>query len=232
MNKWLKIGAIVSAVVVGVAALGIAVLAFMPNPVSAQVQTFARQRMAGPAAFGGPAGQFGRMGNFDRGGWPGQFGDKIDREALLADALGITVDELRAAQKQADTAAIQQALDEGLISQDQANAMLAHIQLRDYIDRDALTAKALGISTEELQAARDEGKPLPVLIYEQGLDPATMRTNMQNAMQELVQQAVADGVISQEQADQLLKGPAAGFGRGGFGGPRGGGPRGGGFGPW
>jgi hypothetical protein len=182
-------------------------------------------RAMGAARFDHPDGEFGRMGEFERpDGW-GRFGGKIDQEALLADALGITVEELQAAFEKAHIAGIQQALDEGLITQEQADMMLVQRQLRDYIDQDALTAKALGISVEELQAARDEDKPLIVLAYELGLDQATMRTNMQNAYQETIQQAVADGVITQDQADQILDGPGFGFGgfrgRGGFGGPRG-----------
>ena len=156
------------------------------------------------------------------------FGGKIDREALLADALGITVEELQAAQDKAHEAAMQQAVDEGLITQDQADMMAAGYKLRDYVDREAVMAKALGLSVEELQAAQDAGKPLSVIIYEQGLDPATLRTNMQSAFEETIQQAVADGVITQEQADQITDGAGFGFGpggfhgRGGFGGPRGG----------
>jgi hypothetical protein len=84
-------------------------------------------------------------------------------------------------------------------------------------------AQALGITEEELQAARAEGKPLGVLIYELQLDPATVRTQMRTAYEEAIAQAVTDGVITQEQADQILQGPGFGpGGRGGFGG-RGGG---------
>jgi hypothetical protein len=89
-------------------------------------------------------------------------------------------------------------------------------------------AKALGITVEELQAARTEGKPLGVLIYELQLDPATVRTQMRTAFEEAIGQAVTDGVITQEQADQMLQGP--GFGPGGPGGRGGFGGRGGGFG--
>jgi hypothetical protein len=81
-----------------------------------------------------------------------------------------------------------------------------------------------------LQAANDEGKPLVVLAWEQGIDPAALRDNMQTARTEAVQQAVADGVITQEQADHLQNnqqaGPRGGP-QGGFGGPDGHGPDGG-----
>lgn len=228
MKKWFIIGGIAGALVIGVAALGIAAFSFLPTPVNAQEGFRNMPRMMpgvmpfeGRGQFG-PMEQFGRMGP----GGPEFFGGKIDREALLADALGITVEELQAAQDKAHEAAVQQAVDEGLITQDQADMMMAGYKLRNYVDRDAVMAKALGISVEELQAARDEGKPVAVIIYEQGLDPATLRTNMQSAFEETVQQAVADGVITQEQADQITTGQGFGFGRDGFGGPRGG------FGGW
>jgi hypothetical protein len=168
------------------------------------------------------------MGQFGQFGGPKGFGDTIDHEALLADALGITVEELEAAQAQAHEAAVQQAVDEGLIDQEQADLMVAGYKLRQYVDRDALLADALGISVEELQAARDEGKPMAVIIYEQDLDPVTLRTNMQTAIEETMEQAIADGVVTQEQLDQITAGPRDNFGpggfpgRGGFDGPRGG----------
>jgi hypothetical protein len=106
--------------------------------------------------------------------------------------------------------------------------MSARIKLDNYLDQEALTAEALGITVAELQTARDEGKSLPVLINEVELDPATVRTAMNTAYQNAVQQAVTDDVITQEQADVISSLPGLGFGRGGFGGFGGGfhGPRG------
>jgi hypothetical protein len=59
------------------------------------------------------------------------------------------------------------------------------------------------------------------------LDRTEMRSAMTTAYEEAVQQAVADGVITQEQADVVLSLPFGGF-FGGPGGPGKGGP--GGFG--
>ena len=213
MNKWLKIGAVVGGVVASIAIVGAVAVAFTPEPVRAQ----AAQRLAG-RDFPAFHGQFGSRGQFGPRGFQGGFGSNIDREALLADALGITVEELRAAHEQAHLAAVQQAVDEGQITQAQADLMSARIKLENTIDKEALMAEALGISAEELQTARDEGKSLPELMNELELDPATVRTAMNTAYQDAVQQAVADGVITQEQADVLLSLPALGFGRGGFGG--------------
>ena len=156
---------------------------------------------------GGPRGKHGPFGA----------PSNIDKEALLAEALGITVEELQAAHEAAREAGIQQALDEGLITQEEADLMAAHHALKDYLDKEALMAEALGITVEELQAARDEGKSHKELMEDIGLDKETVRQNMQTAHEAAIQQAVADGVITQEQADQILSGE----GHGAFGGPRG-----------
>jgi hypothetical protein len=116
-----------------------------------------------------------------------------DANTYLAEALGISVDELQAAQQAANEAAIQQAVDEGLITQAQADALLERSGFpggRDFrgpggfwgsdtIDREALLAEALGIGVDELQAARD------------------------TAQEAALQQAVTDGKITQEQADMV-----------------------------
>jgi lambda repressor-like predicted transcriptional regulator len=308
MNKWLKIGAIAGAAVLGVAALGIAASSLMPLPVSAQVVNRALhmgQSMAqfgprggnfggpgdfagrgGPGGFGGPGGNqvllaealgitpaelqlarerahiaaiqqavdeelitqtqadqmllgggpgfrggpmdegFGRGGQRGPAGGPARFGADIDPQALFAQELGITVEELEAAQAEAQVAAIQKAVEAGTITQEQADMMLAHMNLREYRDQDALMASALGITVEDVQAARDEGKDLVTLVDELGLDAATVRLALTTARQEAIQQAVSDGVITQEQADQVTAGPGPGFG--GPMGPPMGGPRGGG----
>lgn len=218
MNKWLKIGMVAGAISLGVLVLGLAAFVFL-RPASVSASGIARMAPQSIMAerFNPGQNQFGKMNRFGNFGRPGRFGGQIDFDALLADALGITEEELQAAYSQAHQAGVQQALDEGLITQEEADQILARHQLRNYLDRDELTATALGITTEELQAARDEGKPLSVLIYELGLEPATVRTNMQAAFEAAIQQAVTDGVISQEQADEILNAPGRGFGpRGGF----------------
>lgn len=215
MKKWLKFSILVSAVVVGLVIMGAVAIAFAPAPVRAQAvqQLVDRDFQNFPAQFG-PGGRFGR------GGFHGGFGHSIDREALLAEALGITVEELQAAFQQAQLAALQQAVDEGLLTQPQADLMATRIKLNHFIDREELAAKALGITVEQLQAARDEGKTMFQLMNELGLDPVTVRTSMNTAYQEAVQDAVNQGVITQEQADVILSLPGAGFsgprGRGGL----------------
>lgn len=68
----------------------------------------------------------------------------------------------------------------------------------------AKIAEALGISVEEFEAALAEGKTLYVLAQELGVDFAEVRAAMDAAHAEALAQAVADGTITQEQADWIL----------------------------
>jgi formaldehyde-activating enzyme involved in methanogenesis len=159
-------------------------------------------------------------------------GGTIDEEALLANALNISVDELQAAREKANQAAIAQAVEEGIITQEQADEMQAQRNLQSYLNRDALLAKALGMTLDDLKAAYANGETLSTLMSQQGLDAATVRQNLQTAYKDALAQAVTDGVITQAQADELQNRPGFGFGMpfgpggfGGFGGRMG--PRGG-----
>jgi len=139
--------------------------------------------------------------------------DAVDEQALLADALGITVEKLQAARETANQAAIAQAVEQGLITQEEADAMQARKNVKSYLERDVLLAKALGMTTEELQAAYAEGKTLTDLMAAKGLDVATVREKLQTAYTEALAQAVKDGVITQEQADEMQN-DGRGFGLG------------------
>jgi formaldehyde-activating enzyme involved in methanogenesis len=173
-------------------------------------------------------GGLGRKGfgvfGFGRGP-KGVAGSTIDEEALLANALGITVDDLQAAREQANQAAIAQAVEEGIITQEQADEMQARRNLRSYLERDALLAEALGMSVEDLEAAYADGETLSTLMSARGLDAATVRERLQTAYDDALAQAVSDGVITQEQADEMDGRLGSGFGMpfgpGGRGAPRG-----------
>ncbi len=66
-------------------------------------------------------------------------------------------------------------------------------------------AAELGISVEELEAAIAEGKSLFTLADENEVDLADLKEAMTEARAEALEQAVADGVITQEQADWMLE---------------------------
>lgn len=114
----------------------------------------------------------------------------------LANVLGITVDEVNAAYEQANNAALEQAVEKDLITQAQADDLKdkgvtfpfgnrwAGWLSQNGIDYEALLADALGITVDKLQAA------------------------YQQAFYARIDQAVADGKLSEEQAD-LMKGQYA-----------------------
>lgn len=116
----------------------------------------------------------------------------------LATALGISVDELSTAYQEATQAALEQAVEEGLITQAQADQLSdrgfvfpfgrgwAGWLSENGIDFDTLLADSLGITVDQLSEA-----------YSQAIEAR-------------IDQAVADGRISEDQAD-LMKGRYALF---------------------
>lgn len=98
-------------------------------------------------------------------------------------------------------------------------------------------AKVLGMTTDELSTALQNGKTLEQLAQDANVDVQDVKDAIQAAhateIRSHIQQALDDGTITQENADWLLEGLDKGFigvpGAFGFGGPHGqGGP---GFGP-
>ncbi|HQF71261.1 MAG TPA: hypothetical protein PLH39_08295 [Promineifilum sp.] len=176
-----------------------------------------------------PVLPFGRLGGFDH--FSGHFGDHDGGDEYLAEALGITVEQLQAARETAFAAYLADAVTAGQITQAQADELLAQRRLSTYIDREALLAEALGLSVDELQAALADGQSLSDLMTAQGLTTETLPTALQTAYEAAIARAVADGVITQAQADAYLSAsPNFGLfgGHHGFGG-RGGHGHGGGF---
>ena len=177
----------------------------------------------------------GGFAHFGRG-----FGGGYTNEDL-ANALGISVDELNAAYQKATSAALDQAVKAGLITQAQADQFRANGSAfpigglrgdwlsQNGIDYDALLADALGITKEKLQAAYTQAYNARIdqavtdgnLTQDQAdlmkgqhalFSSESFRSSMQSAFEATVKQAVTDGVITQSQADQILKnGTGMGF---------------------
>ncbi len=141
-------------------------------------------------------GTVGVVSAHDGGGWFGIKG--LDRDALLAEELGITVEKLQEAQQAASTRALDQALEQGLITQEQYDQMKLHSLVAPYLDRQTLLAEALGIEPATL-----DDKTLSEWMDELGLDQATLQTRLQAAVEAALDRAVADGVITEEQATTL-----------------------------
>jgi hypothetical protein len=185
--------------------------------------------------------QFQRGGGRPHGGPAGHLGQILPEGTMLqitADALGISVEELQTAHEggqrlpelveelglemetvQANIqtglqAAIAQAVTDGTLTQEEADAILVNMALRE-IGRDLhheALATALGLTAEELQAYHDAGLRLPEIVDELGLDMDTVREAITTAWDEAVAQAVADGRITAEQAEQLRQ-PRGGQGQ-------------------
>ncbi len=75
-------------------------------------------------------------------------------------------------------------------------------QYRDQIH--AAIAEALGLSVEEFEAQIAAGKKLPQIASEQGVAIEDVWAAARAAREAAIQQAVADGVITQEQANWML----------------------------
>lgn len=142
----------------------------------------------------------GILPGFDHGGRFG-FRTGFDYDAYIAEELGVSVEELQAARQAAHEAALDQAVEEGLISAEQADLILAGQALKQYIDPQEILSQALGIDVADLEAAREAGENLQDLFGD--MEPEEIREALQAAYQEAVEQAIEDGVISAEQAEQL-----------------------------
>ena len=151
----------------------------------------------------------------------------------LANALGITVDELNTAYQNAYSAGLGQAVSQGLITQAQADELTTNGNVFPFgnrwdgwltqngIDFDTFLADELGISVNELKAAYqtayytniDQAVTDGNLTQEQAdlmkgqyalSKDSTFQSSMKSAYTDAVNQAVASGVITQAQADQIL----------------------------
>ncbi len=131
----------------------------------------------------------------------------VDYEAALAAELGLTPEALAAAREAAREMQIQAALDAGQITPEEADALRTRLAMRTYIDRETMLANALGITVEELRTARQNGTDLTDLLASLGLDETTVAASLQAQVEAAVKQAMADGKITQEQADAYLADP-------------------------
>ncbi len=190
---------------------------------AAPVQVEPAEQQAGPRGWGKTHHGFGPVG--ERG---------IDGQALFAEALGVSVEELVAAQetahqKTADEA-LAKAVKEGRITQEQADAINVlkgrfggrlHGRFpMAFGNHETYLADELEISVEELQAAKDVAMQAGLeqavtdgtITQEQADDMQAMKNlreylaeELDGELAEAVQKAVADGVITRDQADRFLE---------------------------
>ncbi len=74
--------------------------------------------------------------------------------------------------------------------------------LHDYMT--AAMSSVFGITPEELQASHNAGQTMWDLVQEQGMTQEEFAEKMLQARTQALDQAVADGVVTQEQADWML----------------------------
>ncbi len=145
----------------------------------------------------------------------------------LAQRLGTTTDKLQQALTDAQKDAAGQAVQQGLLTQAQADAMTQRMQNAGpgsffgfmgprggiggmnsmhtavaSAELDA-AAKALGMSSADLTTALRGGKTLLDVAREKNVDVTKLRTAIADAEKAALDQAVKDGKLSQAQADTL-----------------------------
>ncbi len=91
-------------------------------------------------------------GGFGRGG---RFGH--DEDQYLADALGISVEELQSAELTSYATELAAAVEAGAITQEEADLMLARQAAQNYVDQDALHSAAQAVYEDALAAAVADG---------------------------------------------------------------------------
>ncbi len=102
----------------------------------------------------GMGGRFWGHGLF---GMLGLTGSTIDMDALLADALGITTDELADARVEAQNLALAAAVDAGYLTQEQADQLKAEQALRGYLQEQGFLDQARSLFESFVQRAVQAG---------------------------------------------------------------------------
>lgn len=95
-------------------------------------------------------------------------------------------------------------------------------RVQDRTEHKAAVAEILGLTVEELEAAHEAGQRLDEIVEAQGLTMEEFHAEMQAIRIAQINQAVADGELTQEEADAMIEriescegGPGRGPGRGG-----------------
>ncbi|MBI5301984.1 MAG: hypothetical protein HY868_07590 [Chloroflexi bacterium] len=134
----------------------------------------------------------------------------------LAQKLGTTVEKLQQAETDARKDSLAQAVQQGLLTQAQADALLQRLQnagtfpglgavnVYTTIANAGLeaAAKTLGMTSADLTTAL-QTKTLLDLANEKKVDVAKLRTAIADAEKAAIDQAVKDGKLAQAQADAL-----------------------------
>ncbi len=147
---------------------------------------------------------------------PAFFQTFLDRFASI---LGVDKDRIVEAAKEAGKQTVDEAVQQGKITPEQADRIKARIEEGQFFPcpfpgrkapvfggprLDAL-AQALGMTTEELKAQLEQGKKISDIAQEKGLTEEQLRQKLLEAKIQAIRQAVEEGKISQEKADEMIQ---------------------------
>jgi hypothetical protein len=163
--------------------------------------------------------------------WPFDFRQKA--HDAIAGALGIGVDEYDAAVDAAREQVLEEALSEGVLTQEQAERMRERFAegsgprgMRGFGDRGAMmgrrggfgammggsqgsllsvAAEELGLTVQELTAELQDGKSIAAVASEKGVEPQAIVDAFMAQRADWLAQSVAEGRITQQQADWMLE---------------------------
>ncbi len=158
----------------------------------------------------------------DGADWPFNFREKLHQ--AVADVLGITVEEYDAAVETAREQVLGEAVTEGWLTQDQADRMRERAEEgfgpgmggkfhggprggmfgpgNSFI---SVAADELGMTVQDLVSELQDGKTIADVATAKGVDPQAIADAFVAQHTEWLNEAVADGRITQEQADQMLQ---------------------------
>jgi polyhydroxyalkanoate synthesis regulator phasin len=109
-------------------------------------------------------------------------------------------------------------VDDGTLTQEQADAVedalrdarpdhgFRHPGMFGFGGDPSTVAESLGIEEDELRSALEDGQTIAEIAEEQGVDVQDVVDDIVAAQQERLDEAVADGDLTQEQADEILAG--------------------------
>ena len=159
----------------------------------------------------------------DGSGGPFDFGGRF-REAI-AEILGVSVDEYDTAVEQAQKQVVDQALEEGWLTEEQAERMQErfdqgfgtrgmgkdlmepHMAFKGHGENSLIgvAAEKLDMSTQDLFAELQDGKSIADVAEEKGVDPQDIIDTYLAQLEETLKEAVEEGNLTQKQADWMLE---------------------------
>jgi len=140
--------------------------------------------------------------------------------STLATNLGVDQSTLTSALTKTEQQMIDNAVQQGVITQAQASKMEANLQKHpDFFFHFGhrgpgkaagkadlnLVAQALGMNLSDLQAQLQSGKKIPDIVKEQGLTMQQFQEKMIPLREQAIQQAVSSGKMTRQQADKILQ---------------------------